>query len=112
MTTTTLHQSCNAKPGMKNPRSKDVPVTTKMLFEVRDQLIDRMDAGFEKRDSQFHELKSEIHGVKSEVNGLKSEVHRLAILIEEQNARNIIVLDGLSSLFHRQERIESKLAES
>ncbi len=46
--------------------------------------------------------------LKGEINGIKSEIHRLAILMEEQNARNIIVLDGLANLFERQERIEQR----
>jgi hypothetical protein len=34
---------------------------------------------------------------------LKYNVARLAVLVEEQNARNKVVLDGLTSLFHSQD---------
>ena len=114
----------------KPRRSKQIPVTVEMLYEVRDQLCDRMDGIAHDLKSEIHEVKSEVHGikseihgikseihgikseiheVKSEVSGLKSEMHRLALLMEEQNARNIYVLDGLTSLFHRQDRLEHGL---
>ncbi len=75
--------------------------------------------------SEIHEVKSEIHGLKSEIHdvksegqstkaaiySLKAEMHRVALLVEEQNAKNNIVLDGLTSLFHRQERVESEVKD-
>lgn len=64
--------------------------------------------GFE---SKLHGLDSKIENLRSDFHGLKSEVHKLAVLIEEQNARNIIVLDGLTGLFGRQERIETRFDE-
>ena len=77
-------------------RKGDVPVTQKMLFGVRDEL---------KADlaSVRSELKGEIESntlsLESLIYKLTSEVHRLGVLIEEQNARNTIVLDGLASLY-------------
>lgn len=98
-------------------RSADVPVTVQMLYGVRDQLIKRIDSRFHSLKSEIHEVKSEIHGVKSEiheiksdVSGLREEVHRLALLMEEQNARNAIVLDGLTGLFDRQDRLEKEMS--
>jgi len=55
------------------------------------------------------ELKADIHEIKSEIHGLKADVHKLCVLIEEQNARNIVVLDGLNGLFIRQERVEKRV---
>jgi chromosome segregation ATPase len=141
-------------------KSADVPVTQRMLFEVRDQLDARIKSeihgvtsvihGHEARfgsimseihgvtsvihghEARFGSIMSEIHGVKSEVHGLRSEIHevksaihgheakfeairseihRLALLVEEQNSRNRIVLDGLTSLFGRQERVEAKVLD-
>ncbi len=59
--------------------------------------------------AEIHELRSDIHGVKSEVQALRADVHRIALLVEEQNNRNKIVLDGLTQLFERQGRIEEEL---
>ena len=106
-------------------RSCDVLVTQAMLYGVRDELKSLFKSeihGFKSEvhdlkseihglKSEMHGVKSEVHGLKSEVHGIKSEVHRLGVLIEEQNARNRIVLDGLTSLFHRQDRVENKVSE-
>ena len=59
-----------------------------------------------KIDSGLHRVQSEISGIKSEVFGVKSELHRVALLVEEQNARNKFVLDGYAQLY---ELIERKL---
>lgn len=64
-----------------------------------DSRIDSLDS---KLDCRFDKMMAEIHG-------LKSEIHRIALISEEQNAKNNIVLDGLTSLFARQERIEARM---
>ncbi len=92
-----------AKVVRKYPsRAADVPVNQEMLFIVRDQL-----------SSQIKQLSSQIkvveHGFGQDFHELKSEMHRVALLVEEQNARNRIVLDGLTSLFERQDRVEAKV---
>ena len=93
-----------------------MPVTQRMLYDVRDQLVTQMKAMVHGSKKEFHGFKSDIHGLKSEfqglksdMHGLKSEMHRVALLVEEQNARNRIVLDGLASLFERQDRVEAKV---
>lgn len=130
-----------SKKVVKYPRSAgDVFATQKMLYSVRDEVIAHTEKKFQQTEVRFHELKSEIHevkvvihevkseihGVKSEIHGVKSEVHglkaqisqldksmhRIALQVEEQNNRNKIVLDGLSQLFERQERIEKKVDSS
>jgi archaellum component FlaC len=66
--------------------------------------------------AEINGLKAEIHGVKAEIHEVKATIariekssHRMELLLEEQNNRNKIVLDGLSHLFERQERIEKKM---
>ncbi len=39
------------------------------------------------------------------------ELHRVALLAEEQNSRNAIVMDRLTNLFTRQERMEIAIGE-
>lgn len=63
------------------PTAAEVPVTRAMLGEVRTELLERIDA-------RFHELKADIHEVKA-------GMARTMLLLEEQNARNKVVLDGL-----------------
>lgn len=52
------------------------------------------------------ELISEIADLRVDFSGFKSELHRVALLVEEQNARNKFVLDGYAQLY---ELIERKL---
>lgn len=110
-----------------NPRTAgDAFVNQKMLYKVRDELIAYTDVKFHEVKAEIHELRAEIHAVKAELQEIKSEIHELksqfsqlektmhkvALLVEEQNNRNKIVLDGLSQLFERQERVEKKLDSS
>lgn len=76
-------------------RAANVPVTQKMLYAVRDELNSSIHALDAKVDSRFHQIAAQIHQMK--------------ILVEEQNSKNNIVLDGLTSLFERQERLEASL---
>lgn len=85
-------------------RAEDVLVTQKMLFGIRNEL-----KSFTR--SEVRKVSSKLISVESQHESLKSEIHRLGISIEEQNARNKVVLDGLSNLFYRQERLEKFLEE-
>ena len=144
--------------------SGDVPVTQRMLFEVRDQLkrhtdakferlqskfarqeqrfakldgkvggfegrfaqidarfaevdarfaaidarFDQVDAKFKEVDAKFDELRSEM---KAGFATLSSEIHRVAVLVEEQNARNRVVLDALVGFTYRQDALETRVAD-
>ncbi len=85
-------------------RAEDVPVTQKMLYLVRDELKSDIRATNSNLESLEHKMDARF-------DKMTSEIHRLAILVEEQNAKNNIVLDGLSSLFHRQDRVENQVTE-
>lgn len=80
----------------------DVPVTAGMLAEVRSELLSRI-------DQTKLELRAEIQEVKAELVGIKADVARLGFLIEEQNARNKIVLDALAAFIDRQARVEHRM---
>lgn len=89
------------KKKMFPQRAQNVPVTQRMLYGVRDELKSEMKAMDFRFEGKFHALSAQIHE-------LHSQVHRIGILVEEQNAKNNIVLDGLTSLFERQERLENR----
>lgn len=100
-------------------RPSDVPVTQKMLYRVRDEILGRTGAEASGLRTEFTELRGEFTGFRTEFTGLRAEfselraelradIARIGVLVEEQNARNAIVLEGLSGLFHRQERIEKR----
>lgn len=101
-------------------KAKDVPVTQKMLFGVRDELIERnnslrdiLTSKTSSLEGKFSSLDSKISSVESRLSAAihetKAEVYRLAVLVEEQNAQNRIVLDGLTGLFGRQDRVEKRV---
>lgn len=97
------------KPSQSTPtwisKAKDVPATQGMLKLVRSELKAEMKAGFRQVDSKFAQMDSKFEQVLS-------EVARVGSLVEEQNSRNQIVLEGLTGLFQRQDRLEIQVNES
>jgi chromosome segregation ATPase len=105
------------------PTAGELPATRAMFTGMRTELLDRIDQSKNELraeihgvkaevagvKAEIHGVKAEIHGVKAEVAGLKAEVARVAFLVEEQNARNKIVLDGLAAYIDRQERVEQRM---
>jgi len=110
----------NLKSGRKRSPQKpsEVPITQAMLYEVRNELkadirslshrFDSIDSKFESIDKRFVSMD---HKIDSKTEEMMSAIHRIGLLVEEQNAKNDIVLEGLSNLFHRQERLEGELGE-
>jgi hypothetical protein len=104
----------NAKRRRSLPTHEgDIPVTQRMLYLVRDQLDQKLSAVKSELKSDIASVRLEIGSVKSDLKAdiatLNSNVSRIALLVEEQNARNNVVLDGLTSLFHRQDRVEAQV---
>lgn len=77
-------------------RSSDQPATRKMLSLVRDEL---------KSDIRSLELK-----IEGRFSAVDSRLSRMELLLEEQNANNRIVLEGLQALWSRQDKIESQIS--
>lgn len=75
-------------------------------FNEVDARFDRVDARFDEFDARFNKVDARFDDIDANFNELKSQMHQTRLLVEEQNARNRIVLDGLTSLFARQERLE------
>jgi predicted nuclease with TOPRIM domain len=75
-------------------------------FDQIDGRFAQIDGKFVQVDGRFDQLEAKMDEMKHE---LKGEISRLAVLVEEQNVRNNIVLEGLSGLFHRQEKVENRI---
>ncbi len=73
-------------------RSEDQPATRKMLALVRDELKSDIRGLEQKMESGFHKI--------------EAGNSRMQLLLEEQNANNRIVLEGLQTLWYRQDRLE------
>ncbi len=80
-----------------------------MLHLVRSELKSEMKSGFKKVDAQFKEVDARFDKMESKFEQVLSEVARVGILVEEQNSKNRVVLEGLTGLFQRQERLEGRV---
>ncbi len=101
------------------------------IHEVKTE-IHGMKADIHGMKADIHEVKTEIHGMKAEIHGMKAEIHevkaeihevkaeihevkagmaRIEVLVEEQNARNRIVLDGITALLSRQDQVEQRVTQ-
>jgi chromosome segregation ATPase len=75
----------------------------------------RIDALEVKLEGKIGALETRIDALDAKIDSkfeiFMSEIHKIKILVEEQNAKNNIVLDGLTSLFARQERLEDRVSK-
>jgi chromosome segregation ATPase len=78
-------------------------------FNKIDARFSEMDARFNKIDARFDVMSSRLEEMHSSLEKMSSRMHQMHLLAEEQNARNKIVMDGLTSLFVRQERGEERI---
>jgi chromosome segregation ATPase len=62
-----------------------------------------------KVKGEVHEVKAEVHKVKAGMHAMQAQMARIELLVEEQNARNKIVLDGITALLSRQDQIEQRV---
>jgi chromosome segregation ATPase len=113
-------------------RDADLPASQGMLYLVRTELKAEMRAGFKEVDARFKEVDARFNQVDARFNQIDarfdqmdarfdrleaqmsqmiSEVSRIAVNVEEQNARNRVVMDGLANLWQRQDRVESRVGE-
>lgn len=78
----------------------DIAATNSRIDAVRDEL---------KADiaSLRIEAKADVARLESKIDKLSLQIHQMMIMMEEQRAQNIYVLDGYASLYDRQERLEN-----
>jgi chromosome segregation ATPase len=63
-------------------------------FESVDKRFEAIDKRFDSVDKRFDSLDAKIDGMAEKI---LSEIHRMRSLVEEQNNRNIAVIDGYQS---------------
>lgn len=87
-------------------KSAQTPATAQMLYEMEEPLCQRMDTGFYKIDARFSSVESKFSSIDARFNDMdsqfadiKSELHRVALIVEEQNARNKFVMDGYAQIY-------------
>ena len=83
-------------------KSHEIPATQAMLYAVRDELISRSNSHetrFDSVDARFQSLEHK----------LIAEIRRIGVLVEEQRSQNIYVLDGITNLSDRLEKVEKRI---
>jgi chromosome segregation ATPase len=74
-----------------------------------DSRFSQIDSRFSQIDAKFGEISGGFQQMNAKLEQVISESARIAMLVEEQNSRNQIVLEGLTGLWQRQERIEERV---
>ncbi len=93
------------------PKTKDLPATQAMLGLVRDELkADTRELRSEMK-SEFKTVDARFDRVDAKLERMAAEVSRIGMLMEEQNSRNQIVLEGLTAYIQRQERVETRIED-
>lgn len=108
-----------SQPELKMPtRSKEIPASQGMLQLVRSELKadirslrSEVQSGFKLIDSKFIQMDSKFSQMDSKFERVISEVARVGSLVEEQNSRNQVVLESLTSLYQRQDRMDLRTEE-
>ena len=99
-------------PAMKLPRSvKELPASQGMLQLVRSELKSDISGLRSETKAGFAQVDSRFNLIESKLAQVLSEVARVGVSIEEQNSRNQVVLEGLTNLYHRQERADARSEE-
>jgi hypothetical protein len=83
-------------------RASELLINHRILWAVRDEL---------KADIRSIDAKidSKIGSVEARIHSLDGKIERVIALVEEQNNRNLVVLDGYQSIYDRQDRVEKKV---
>lgn len=104
-------------------RSGDVLVTQKMLSETKGELKsditsvrlevkalrEEMNGRFAQVDARFTQMDSKISNMDAKLETVIAAIHRTNALVEEQNSRNRVVLDGYTSLYDHQVHTNKRL---
>jgi hypothetical protein len=93
------------------PQTKDLPATQGMMQLVRSELKADFREIRSEMKSEFRQVDARFEKVLEAVHHVASEVVRIGILTEEQNSRNRVVLEGLTGLAQRQDRLEYRVDE-
>lgn len=101
-------------------KSDQIPVTRKLLFGVRSELMTRHnshDRRFDAISAQLGEINLRLDSIPSRFESLlkslkdhvTAEIRKIAVISEDQNAKNLYVVDGITSHSHRLENVEKRM---
>jgi len=80
-------------------------------FAKIDARFSDIDARFAQIDARFLEMESRLESMTATLEKMASQMSRMELMIEEQNTRNQVVLEGLTGVYQRQFMSEERLKE-
>lgn len=84
-------------------------------FESIDKRFDSIDKRFESMDKRFDAMDKRFDSIDMKLDSfieeMRADRHQTRVLMETQEARNKIVLEGYEQLYFRQDRLEAKVEE-
>lgn len=90
-------------------RSKDIPVYQEILENTKSEIKSEITSLRLEMNSRFLEVDARFDKMDSKLEKIISAVYRTNALVEEQNARNKVVLDGYDQIYRRQEEFDQRL---
>jgi septation ring formation regulator EzrA len=75
-------------------------------FKSIDARFKSIDARFKNIDARFNNIDAQFLDLKSEIKKVLAAVHYIGLRVDAQEARNLYVLDGYTSLSDRLDKIE------
>jgi hypothetical protein len=61
--------------------------------------------------ADVHEVKAGMHAMQAGMHAMQAQMARIETLVEEQNARNKVVLDGITAVLSRQDQVEQRVSQ-
>ena len=80
-------------------------------FKEIDARFDKVDARFKEIDARFNRVDARLNEMDSKLHEIMVAVHRIQLIVEEQNTRNKIALDGYHFISARQDDFEYRYNE-
>jgi uncharacterized protein YqgV (UPF0045/DUF77 family) len=93
----------------KPQRVGDVPVTLRHLELVKQELKSDIASVRLDTSSLRLEMKAGFTKMEADVSQVKSAVFQMQALLEEQNSRNRVALDGYTVVYEKQKSTEDRL---
>lgn len=89
--------------------SEDIRHLNKRMASLKSEISSK----FAKVDMRFNELESKLDQqfveLKAMLTSIMTKIHRTEALSEEQNSRNLFVLDGYAHLISEQQKIRRRM---
>ena len=120
-----------AKSRGKSPvKSADIPVTMRLLDLVKQELksdietsrlenraefkkidarFQSAEARFDGTDARFQSIDARFESMDAKLQSMDTKLIKMLVLLEEQNARNKVVLDGYTHIYDRQHLSEERI---